>query len=102
MNQAGADSVSNWALIRRLLRLGWRYRRGCLRVLLLQGAMLAIALCGLGLTGLGIDVVHHHIDPTAKEREASKGRSGQASLKPKRTGGHKRKSSPDNRGGGGR
>ena len=42
------------------------------------------------------------LDPTAKEREASKGRSGQASLKPKRTGGHKRKSSPDSCGGGGR
>jgi hypothetical protein len=41
-------------------------------------------------------------DPTIKEREASKGHSGAASLKPKRTGGHKRTSSPDNRGRGGR
>jgi hypothetical protein len=43
-----------------------------------------------------------HMDPTVKEREVSKGRSGQASLKPKRSGGHKRTPSPDNRGGGGR
>jgi len=42
------------------------------------------------------------LDPTTKEREAAKGRSGRASLKAKRTGGHKRKSSPDNRGGGAR
>ena len=37
-------------------------------------------------------------DPTIKEREASKGRSGEAGRK----GGHRRKSSPDNCGGGGR
>ena len=42
------------------------------------------------------------MDPTVKEREAAKGRSGQASLKPKRKSGHKRTSSPDNRGGGAR
>ena len=41
-------------------------------------------------------------DPTMKEREAAKGRSGQASLRGKRTGGHKRTPSPDNRGGGAR
>ena len=43
-----------------------------------------------------------HLDPTVKEREAAKGRSGAASLRPKRTGAHKRTSSPDGRGGGGR
>lgn len=36
-------------------------------------------------------------DPTTREREAAKGRTGQTSLRPKRTGGHKRTSSPDNR-----
>ena len=41
-------------------------------------------------------------DPTIKEREAAKGRSGAASLKSKRTSGHKRTPSPDNRGGGAR
>ena len=41
-------------------------------------------------------------DPTTKEHEAKKYRSGAASLKPKRTGGHKRTPSPDNRGGGAR
>ena len=43
-----------------------------------------------------------HMDPTVKEREASKGRSGAVSLKPKHKSGHQRTPSPDNRGGGGR
>ena len=42
------------------------------------------------------------LDPTIKEHEADKGRSGQAPLKAKRKSGHQRTSSPDNRGGGGR
>ena len=42
------------------------------------------------------------MDPTIKEREAEKGRSGQAVLKGDDKTGHKRKSAPDNRGGGGR
>jgi hypothetical protein len=42
------------------------------------------------------------MDPTIKEREADKGRSGAAPLKGKNKIGHKRTPSPDNRGGGGR
>ena len=42
------------------------------------------------------------MDPTIKEHEAEKGRSGQAPLKGKDKTGHKRTPSPDNRGGGGR
>jgi hypothetical protein len=42
------------------------------------------------------------MDPTIKEREAEKRRSGQATLKSKDKTGHKRTSSPDNRGGGAR
>jgi hypothetical protein len=42
------------------------------------------------------------LDPTTKEREAEKGRSGQAPLKGKTKSGHKRTPSPDGRGGGGR
>ena len=42
------------------------------------------------------------MDPTIKEREAEKGRSGQAMLKGKPRGGHKKTPSPDNHGGGGR
>jgi hypothetical protein len=42
------------------------------------------------------------LDPTTKEREAEKGRSGRAALKGEDKTGHKRTPSPDNRGGGGR
>lgn len=42
------------------------------------------------------------LDPTMKEHEAEKGRSGQASLKGKDKSGHKRTTSPNNRGGGDR
>jgi hypothetical protein len=42
------------------------------------------------------------LDPTMKEHEAERNRSGKASLKPKHKSGHQRTSSPDNRGGGGR
>jgi hypothetical protein len=42
------------------------------------------------------------LDPTVKEREAEKGRSGQAPIKGKDKTGSKRTSSPDNRGGGAR
>jgi hypothetical protein len=40
------------------------------------------------------------LDPTVKEHEAERGRSGQAMLKGKDKAGHKRTSAPDNRGGG--
>ena len=54
---------TNWRLIVRLLGLGWRYRTGCLKVLLLQVAVVSTALAALGLVGLGIDVIRHHVDP---------------------------------------
>lgn len=40
-----------------MLAIGWQYRWGCLRLLALQGVLLGTALGGVGLTGLGIDVV---------------------------------------------
>jgi hypothetical protein len=42
------------------------------------------------------------MNPTIKEREAEKGRSGQAMLKGKSKSGHQRGPSPDNRAGGAR
>ena len=42
------------------------------------------------------------LDPTMKEHEAEKGRTGEAPLKGKHKAGHQRTSSPDDRGGGGR
>jgi ATP-binding cassette subfamily B protein len=56
---------SNLKLIRRLLALSWRYRAGCVRVLLMQVVLLGTALGVLTLTGVGIDLVRHQIDPSA-------------------------------------
>lgn len=43
-----------------MLALAWRYRWGCLRLLALQGILLATALAALDLSGVGIDVVLFH------------------------------------------
>lgn len=60
-----AAEASNWALIRRMLALAWRYRTGCMAVLLQQTFLVALNLSALGLAGLGIDVVRHAIQPSA-------------------------------------
>ncbi len=44
----------------------WRYRWGCLRILLTQLTLLALGLVGIGLTGLGIDALRHAVDPSAR------------------------------------
>jgi ABC-type multidrug transport system fused ATPase/permease subunit len=53
------------AIIRRLLGLGWAYRRHCLTVLAYQVLLLALGLLGLGLTGLAIDAIRHQLQPHA-------------------------------------
>ncbi len=53
--------LSNGALVRRLLRLTWRYRLGCLKVLSIQLVLLTMGLAGLSLTGLGIDYIRLHL-----------------------------------------
>ena len=58
-----SEEVSNWVLVRRLLAMGWSYRKGCIRILGLQITLLTIGLFGLSLTGLGIDVIHSEVDP---------------------------------------
>lgn len=62
-NPATASS-SNWTLIRRMLRLAWQFRTTCLRVLSLSFALVAMNLSGLGLAGLGIDVLRHALVKT--------------------------------------
>jgi len=44
-----------------MLGLGWHYRWGCVRLLMLQGMLLWAALGTLRLTGLGIDLVRWHV-----------------------------------------
>jgi len=51
---------SNWTLIRRLLGLAWRYRWGCIKLLVLQGIVLGLAIVALRLVGFGIDLIRYH------------------------------------------
>jgi ATP-binding cassette, subfamily B, bacterial len=57
---AASPGHSNWALIRRLLGLGWQYRWGCIRLLILQALLLSTALGALRLAGAGIDLIRWH------------------------------------------
>ena len=59
-----AADQSNATLLRRMLRLAWTYRRGCLKVLGLQTVLLAGNVGGLGLAGVGIDFIAHRVDAT--------------------------------------
>jgi ATP-binding cassette subfamily B protein len=60
------SELSNWALLKRLLALSWRYRAGCLKLLCAQLILLLSGLGSIGLTGLGIDELRHAIDPTTR------------------------------------
>lgn len=53
------NPLSNWALVRRLFGLAWRYRARCLQVLGLQLVLLSFGLSGLSLIGLGIDYIRY-------------------------------------------
>lgn len=57
--------ASNWALIRRMLALAWRFRAACLQVCVQQTVLVGLGLFSLGLTGLGIDVIRHAVDPAS-------------------------------------
>ncbi|MEX2141122.1 MAG: ABC transporter ATP-binding protein [Pirellulales bacterium] len=58
---SAARSPTNWALVRRLLQLAWRYRAGCLHVLMQQLSLVLLSIGSLGFTGLGIDVIRHAV-----------------------------------------
>ena len=61
------DTASNVQLVRRLLGLAWRYRRGVILLVSLQMLMLVLMMSGLGLTGLGIDVIGWEKQLTEKQ-----------------------------------
>src|SRR5262245_48578476 len=56
---------SNWALVRRLFALAWRYRVHCLQVLAIHAVLLTLGIAGPGSAGVGIDYLKHKIDGTA-------------------------------------
>jgi ATP-binding cassette subfamily B protein len=60
-----ADDYSNAQLIRRLLALAWTYRRRCVVVLSCQIALLLLGVIGLGLIGVGFDVIRRELSPGA-------------------------------------
>lgn len=53
-------------LVRRLLALAWQFRWDCLLSLVLSLALLLLALFGLQLLGVVIDVIRHALDPTQR------------------------------------
>ena len=55
-------SLTNAAILRRLFALSWQYRRDCIAVLALQGALLVLGLLGLGAVGLAVDAIRHALD----------------------------------------
>src|SRR5436309_11161234 len=55
------SSLSNWALVRRLFALAWRYWPHCLQVLFIQLVLLTMGLGGLSLTGIGIDYIRNRV-----------------------------------------
>lgn len=58
-----AIKPSNWVLLRRLIAIGFEYRRGCVEMIAMHLGLVALTLSGLGLTGLGIDYIRSVIEP---------------------------------------
>lgn len=56
---------SNWRLLKRLIAISMEYRWPCAAMVLLNFALVALALGGLGMTGVGIDYVRHQVDPSS-------------------------------------
>jgi ATP-binding cassette subfamily B protein len=65
-----AAALTNGALVRRLFGLAWRYRRPCLKVLLVQLVLLTLGIGGLSFTGIGIDYIRHRVEGTPLEGNA--------------------------------
>ena len=65
--QAGeVGGLSNAQLIRRMLGLAWRYRRGCVAVLILHLILVSMVLGALSLMGLGLAVIRHQVSPDSQ------------------------------------
>jgi ATP-binding cassette subfamily B protein len=61
----GSQAASNALLTRRLLRLTWSFRGILAKVLTYQLSLKALTLVGLGLVGLGVDIIMAGVDPAS-------------------------------------
>src|SRR5215471_3009422 len=59
-------SYSAGELVRRLLGLAWQFRVDCVASLALSLLLLLLALLGLQLLGVVIDVIRHALDPSQR------------------------------------
>lgn len=60
------DEPTQGQLIRRMLGMTWRYKWDCLKVISLQLVLLAFAMSGLALVGLGVDFIAYSYGATDK------------------------------------
>ena len=65
-----------------MLAVSWRYRWGCVKLLALQGLLLATALGALDLSGVGIDVILFHAGAATRPARYPFGISPPASWPP--------------------
>ena len=61
-----ARRYSTGELVRRLLALAWQFRMDCLASLALSVLLLLLALLGLQLLGVVVDVIRHALDPSQR------------------------------------
>lgn len=61
------EGYSDREIIFRLLKLSWKYRKGCLKAIFIQIVLLSFTLGGLNLTGVGIDFIKKNIDPASRD-----------------------------------
>lgn len=61
-NTLSTGALSTGKIVRRLLRLAWRYRRWCAAMLFLQAILMGLAVALVQIGGLAIDLIRHHAD----------------------------------------
>jgi len=61
------SSYSDREIIFRLLKMSWKYRKGCFKAILIQILLLSFTLAGLNLAGVGIDFIKKNMDPSSKD-----------------------------------
>jgi len=60
VTQTPLEGLSNGAVIRRLLKLAWRYRGSCALLLVMQFLLMAMSVAMVQFGGFGIDLIRFH------------------------------------------